>query len=354
MKIIRGVKKPALIQYLMDSRSKITLVARWEFLRRSRYEGQSKTELLTLGHLELYLECKRLGIRTDHTSLKSALADRIIDFIRTNGTSHEPDISNRLTKRSLEKQVQRNNKYRARELEKRRLPMVKGPNFSGPVLDLSCPTLVIIISRTSGLTPWMDDKWKSEHDIAERMLKTGYHFPGLEDATYKHLYFSGVKLHSSLPSRHDVKRRDCHREMQEMLIKAEDGSQIVFVSLGIDGMSADIPGWQNFIGSYQYTRAKKLDIYVIFGEHYKQWHANSVPWNKDDWLGPQGDRYWVCCEAEGLVDVNSRVRVYQQIQEQWAKCIKGRLMRSAAIAEEGRPVTGRSGSPKPREKKRWK
>ena len=125
------------------------------------------------------------------------------------------------------------------------------------------------------------------------------------------------------------------------LENAEKGTQIVLVSLGIDGISCNEPGWNALVKKFQH--GKGLKMILLIAEDQSQWHQAKTMWSHHDWLGPIEGRLWACCDLKELLDPASHVRLYTQILDQWRKCGGGRAARGQAIESEERPVVGRNG-----------
>ena len=121
--------------------------------------------------------------------------------------------------------------------------------------------------------------------------------------------------------------------------KAEQGSQMVLVVLGIDGFTCNEDVWKSFVDNF----STRLRLILIIGEAQHQWHQSKIFWSHDDWSGPVDGRYWTVCELAQVFNAERDVRLYRQLREQWMKFSKGRSFRREGIAAEERPIAGRNG-----------
>ena len=230
--------------------------------------------------------------------------------------------------------------------EVKRLKLPKDLNFPGDLIDPHRPALILICSRSShSMTPKQRALFAQQHAETKRCLDSGSILGRLENATYVDVYLSAFPLLNPVPltPRNRQSVRNGPYVFASALESAKKGTQVVFVSMGIDGISCNEPGWNELINKFERVNPRELQFHIVFAESYAQWHAGEIMWSHHDWKGPIANRYWACCSLPLLLEDRTKVRLYQQIRAQWAKCGSGRRIRSKGIREEERPVYGRNG-----------
>ena len=300
--------------YFMYKYQLITLAVEWEipfpdevdwnFLRQSVYDGWTREAIHCVPIRELYSECKRLGIKVSHGSVA---ADRIINFIENNGVAEDTV------------------KFKARSQQLRTVkPSTNSTNIRRDVprrimgfLDGHRPLLVLICSRDSGNTI----NYKSAHTQTERVLKEGL----VDRGRLVHVYLRSFSLTRALPTHKQITKEGGVRDLVRELAAATYGTQVLFVCIGIDGTSGNISGWKDFVDKYEIKDDRRLELFIAFGENERQWHLGDISWSEEDWVGPVENRMWSVCKLSDLVDSGTKVRLCQQIREQWGKCCQGRI-----------------------------
>ena len=227
------------------------------------------------------------------------------------------------------------------KIDERCLKIPRDPNLPRIHIDPRRPMIVIICSRYSGKLGFDEQKRdETEKASIETVLRRGRVLRGLEGATYEHICMANIELTKALP----IQTKGLHpgyarHKLASILQNAKNGTQIVFVSLGLDGISSKRSGWDVLI---EFQQRKGLETKLLVAEDLAQWYKAELLWSSHDWLGPIEGRYWACCDLEKLLDPASDVRLYTQILEQLEKCGNGRSVREQAIESEGRPVSGRN------------
>lgn len=351
----------------------------WGFLKPSIYAGWSREDFKHERREFLINECRRLGITLRvRKRLKDDVIDAILSFNenRANGKyeaqASMTKISQRIAFRGiisreqvvreradmLEQCRQKNiepGTTKAETLERlkkwddnevKRLKLPKDLNFPGDLIDPHRPALILICSRSSrSMTPKQRALFAQQHAETKRCLDNGSILGRLENATYVDVYLSGISLLKPVPltTRYRQTVENGPYVFASALESAKKGTQVVFVSMGIDGISCNEPGWNQLINKFERVNPRELQFHIVFAESYAQWHAGEILWSHHDWKGPIANRYWACCSLSLLLEDRTKVRLYQQIRAQWAKCGSGRRTRSKGIREEERPIYGRNG-----------
>ena len=206
-------------------------------------------------------------------------------------------------------------------------------------LDGHRPLLVLICSRDSG----HNITYKSAHTETERVLKEGLVFDPVDRGRLVHVYLRRFSLTRALPTHKQYTKRGGTRDLVRELAAAAYGTQVLFVCIGIDGTSGNTSGWKDFVDKYEVKDDRRLELFIAFGENERQWHLGDILWSEEDWVGPVENRIWSVCKLSDLVDPGTKVRLCQQIREQWGKCCQGRIQMRNANQAQGRPVQGRAG-----------
>ena len=310
----------------------------WNFLRQSVFADWSHEEIHDLSNDALRTECHRLGIPIGTGGSKRRTANRVIEFIQNNGLTKTMDRAKRpqgvsyLDPEALLK-----------ELHGQQHP-TKGLRRLTGVLDNQRPVLFIICSRDSGGRA----NFEKAHATTERVLREGQVFGQVEKAEFVHVYLLSHPFTKGL-----VLNKRCKGKGQDnlrlALKRATKDSQIIFVCLGIDGTSGNLTSWRDLVDKYQFKNDRGLELFIAFAEYEVQWHRSSTFWDEGDWIGPIESRMWCICKLSELVDSGTEDRLCQQIQEEWERSCRGRVMRSRAIFEEERPITGRGGKRRKKE-----
>ena len=342
--------KDQLIDFCIENNCRIPDSAHWHFLLKSVYEGLSKETLLKETHLSLYTECCRLNVSTKKYFSTLGMVEKIIDFIDRKGLvvvlrrrrgqesfecqywaiqclARGLDVPARHLKCSiLEAVVAKHD-----EIERERMKLLKDPELPVVYIAPHRATTVIIWSRVSSPSKIVDREYfHKERDAAEQALREGRILPGLQLASYTQVH----RRVSLTTSWRDSKLAVMIKE----IMKADNGSQIVLVIFGIDGLMCREDVWDSFINDH----SASLRLTLIIGENKRQWRQNKILWSHHDWAGPVNDRYWAICDGAQLMNAGTKTRLYTQIREQWTKCEKGRTGRREGIATEERPITGRN------------
>ena len=346
---------------------------RWNFLLRSIYTGWSREKVEDLDKTSLKLECRRLDIAIGPPSTKASLIALIQSFDKNNGIGHNVKVSSTENPELIElskvvaacrergiafnirhcgnKQLINTLKKRITDyddMEEERLKRVTDPRLGLFRIDPKRPVIIMSCARESGtLTAEKKEKYQREHDRVEHALRSGKILENLEKATYKRFTFSGMSFRDRLPlGPRALYPNGAKGELVDTLKTAERGSQIIFVAIGLDGISGNVPGWREFVEVFQNRCRKALQMNLMIAESVEQWHAAQLLWSKLDWYGPFEERYWICCNLDELLDPASKVRLHRQIHLQWKRCGDGRETMSRGIQMQKRLVVGRSGGPR--------
>ena len=185
------------------------------------------------------------------------------------------------------------------EAERSKLP--KDPNLPHMQTDAHRPIIVIVCSRDSS-----DDRavlevhLDAEHAKAERLLKAGIFLSGLDEATYKHVHVRNFTLIKPLSlERGNRSKKRGPSQILETPENAHQGTQILFVAIGVDGISCNVDGWRDFVNRYQIHSATKLRLHLIVSESEEQWLKNRTLWSGYDRQGPFEDRCWALLRLVG-------------------------------------------------------
>ena len=125
--------------------------------------------------------------------------------------------------------------------------------------------------------------YEEAHASAERILKDGRVFGQLEKAEFVHVHLVNFSMRQSvLLSRYQTTRGSGAPTLHTALEKITEGTQVLFVCLGLDGTSGNITGWKDFVDKYQYEDQRRLELLIAFGENEIQWHKSSITRNQRD------------------------------------------------------------------------
>lgn len=210
-------------------------------------------------------------------------------------------------------------------------------------IDTRGSVLMFICSRESGRDAVLTEKHRKHRATVERILRSGQILGQLKNATYVQAHLKNYPLMRAFPiSRKRFRKGSGIYEIHSSLRDTEKGTQIIFVSLGIDGISCNQLGWQTFINKFQNKGPRQLEFYILFVEFRKQWNNSVIKWSTDDWFGPIEELYWTFCPLKDML-YETEIRLHRQIQEQWTKCGDGRERMSEGRRVQERPPEGRSG-----------
>ena len=385
-----GLCKEAYVEEFLNDPLPVDLV-KWNFLLPNTFAGMSRKDLQNISRENLRSECRRLGIKAGHT-FKDQMIDKILLYNKERETGNNraqasptmasrlkasyqkapppqisppqisppqispPQISPELAEMyklcrqrniqpavTMEETAGRLREWDAKETQRQKLP--KDLNFTRDYIDPHRPALIIILSRSSkSIQPSHYLVHTQQHAEARQCLEDGLILGRLENATYVDVYLSSFQLTRPLPLA--LPGRKCASGLPVLhsaLAKAKQGTQVIFVAIGIDGVSCNEAGWNEYVNHFEITDPRKLQLFIVFAESFLQWHQSQILWSHHDWKGPIASRYWTCCPLRPLLNTETNVRLYQQIREQWTKCFAGRVMRRQGIKEEERPVVGRNG-----------
>lgn len=164
------------------------------------------------------------------------------------------------------------------KMDERRLEIPKDPNLPRIHIDPRRPVIVIVCSRYSGSEP---EGKEAEKARIKTVLKTGRVVRGLEGATYEDICMINTKLTRALPIQTGALRKGYARhKLASILQNAKNGTQIVFVSLGLDGISSNRSGWEDLI---EFQHSKGLKINLLIAEDSSQWYKTELLWSNHDW-----------------------------------------------------------------------
>ena len=173
-------------------------------------------------------------------------------------------------------------KMRTKELKKRiaeKMPKkvsamdsrLNTPKFNGQE-----ETHVLLINReSSGSYGDLKEGRLAELTVVRGALQSGRIVSGLEKAIYHELLMRR-SFSKALPTNQRwCKTGKALRTFLDVLCALEAGAQVVIATLGIDGLSGNIEGWQAFIE--EFVTRKGLKIYLLIGESTTQWMSNTIP-----------------------------------------------------------------------------
>ena len=348
-----------MVEALANSGSGLPLVVRWNFLLSSVYAGLSADDIEKHTLQELLIECGRRDIHVHCRARKHDVVCIILDFIKNKGIGHVPAKQRAgvgtIRREAWQTGINPGGKsvwklgelMRERdESEAERSKLSTDPNLPHMQTDTHRPKIVIVCSRDSS-----DDRMvpevhlDAEHAKADRLLTAGIFLSGLEEATCKHVHVRDFTLIKPLPLERGNRSKEHGRSrILETLEYAHQGTQILLVAIGVDGIPCNVDGWRDFVDRHQVHRATNSRPHLIISEREAQWVKNRTLWSWHDWQGPFQDRFWAYCDLWDLRNVESGVRLYEQIRTQWESGMDERMGKRHGIKREGRSVNGRSGT----------
>lgn len=358
--------KADLLAALARSKAKIPKEANVRFVRKCKF---SRAEVKKLRPQQLYAELTRLGQPTcNTTNQKFKEAVRHLEaFIDTNGLGpgcqplrakamqkHSSSLEGLVKKAkalgiSTLKNYPQINKLEyyqrkiieAEEIHAGRAAALADPKLTQPIIIDGEKITVIIIARWS--SPPDDGQLLNIQEAQaniEAALKRGLIIPELRFATFQRVSFC-MRATDKIPVA-------CGRKVSptgkgvfaNVMSKVEAGSRVVLVLVGLEGLSTNEEGWEEFLKHHQNKR-----ISLLIGESDRQWKDIRRDLANVDWRPLEAGYHWIFCDLDALMANRSNrdVRVYNHILEQWGWMSEGREIRGKGIMTEKRPVAGRHG-----------
>ena len=139
--------------------------------------------------------------------------------------------------------------------------------------------IVIICSRYSGKLGFDEQKRdETEKASIETVLRRGRVLRGFEGATYEHICMANTELTKALPRQtKGLHPGYARHKLASILQNVKNGTQIVFVSLGLDGILSKRSGWDDLI---EFQQRKGLETKLLIAEDLAQWYKAELLWRE--------------------------------------------------------------------------